>query len=94
MLAFSRPKVDRIGKAGWSVVVDKLVFEPTLIGLRNLYVWKPRCNPGRCLMDIFVGDKQLEGKKPVGTKESASSAHTRHGMCASVIASAGLSRVS
>jgi len=63
MLAFNQPKVARIWEAGWFVAVDKLVFEPNLIGFPNCYVWKPCCNRGRCVVDMFIGDKQLEGKK-------------------------------
>jgi hypothetical protein len=63
VLAFSQPKVDRFGEAGWLAAVDKPVFEPSLIGFPDLNVGKRCFHRGTCLMDMIVGHKQLEGKK-------------------------------
>jgi len=60
MLAFSQPKVDRIGEAGRLGAVDEPVFEPSLIGFPDLDVGQHCCNGGTCVMDMF---KELEGKK-------------------------------
>jgi hypothetical protein len=41
MLARSQLKVNRIGEAGWQAVIDKPVFEPSLMGSLNLRVGEP-----------------------------------------------------
>jgi hypothetical protein len=41
VLARSQLKVDRIGEAGWLAVIDKPVFEPSLMGSLNLRVGEP-----------------------------------------------------